>query len=91
MTATTIREKLINEIQLIPDHHLLELYSFLHYYRLGLKQAKSSDKNNQTFTMQFAGCWENMSDKEYNDLMDDMQQRRQNAFSGRGEREILFD
>ena len=89
MTVTTIREKLIQEIRLIPEQHLTELYSLLHYYRLGLKQIKGNAKNNRAFTLQFAGCWEDMPVKEYDDLMDDIHQRRKDAFSGRRGRETM--
>jgi hypothetical protein len=41
--------------------------------------------------MQFAGCWSDMSDEAYIEWLDDIDLRRQQAFSQRQNRETSFD
>ncbi len=88
MENSFIRKKVYDEIELIPEYKLTEIYDFLHYFRLGLL-ASEPDQTNQT--MKFAGCWRDMSDDEFNEFMNEIIQRRQRAFSGRQDRETLFD
>ena len=42
-----LQKQLFEEIELIPAEKYAELYSFLHYYRLGLSQEKITQHNAQ--------------------------------------------
>ncbi len=57
MTPIMIKSKVLQEIDLIPEDKLSDLYNFVHYFRLGLEksQTKKSDQ-----ILAFAGCWKNM-------------------------------
>jgi len=87
MKAATIRKKLIDEITKIPDEKLPEIYDFLYYFRLGLV-TKSSNRQK---TMQLAGSWNDMPDAEWDDFLNDIQNRRKTAFSLRRERETSIN
>jgi len=47
MTLLTLKDKLINEISLIPNEKLVELYNFIHYFRLGTEKEKEKTKTNK--------------------------------------------
>ena len=87
MATTVIREKVIEEIQHMPEDKLDELYDLLHFFRIGLQQAPASSSDNAV--MAFAGCWKDMADEEFDALLDDMTARRRRAFSGRPSRETI--
>jgi len=36
-----LQEQIANEMQLIPDNRLSEIYDFIHYFRLGLTHEKN--------------------------------------------------
>lgn len=74
-----IRVRVIDEIKLIPDHKLSEVYEFIHYFRIGLQESKGDiDK-----IMKFAGCWKDMSEQLFKEFIEDTRQRRKQAFSRR--------
>ena len=74
-----IRERVIDEIKLIPDHKLSEVYEFIHYFRIGLQ--KSNGGIDQI--MKFAGCWKDMPEQLLKEFLEDTKQRRKQAFSRR--------
>jgi len=81
-----IKNKIINELNRIPDYKLAEIYDFVHYYRLGLQQSvENIDK-----IMEFAGCWNDMPERVFDEFISDIVKRRKQAFSGRrsGEKSI---
>ncbi len=79
MGESVIRDKVIEEIKLIPEHKLLEVYDFIHYFRIGLQKSKV----NIDQIMQFAGCWKDMSEDAFNDFLEEISKRRSQAFAGR--------
>ncbi len=79
MKAATIRKKLIDEITKIPDDKLAEIYDFLYYFRLGLVTKSSNPQR----TLQLAGSWNDMSDEDFNEFLDDIKIRRKTAFVSR--------
>jgi hypothetical protein len=83
MKAATIRKKLIDEITKIPDEKLPEIYDFLYYFRLGLVTKSSNPQK----TLQLAGSWNDMSEEDFDDFLNDIQIRRKTAFTSRRERE----
>ncbi len=87
MNISEIQIKVIEEIRLIPQENLPELYDFIHFYRLGLETAQDNTEE----IMQFAGCWEDMPDQEFENFSQKIADRRKRAFSGRRECETIAD
>jgi hypothetical protein len=87
MALTNIRTKLITEINLIPEDKLEELYNFIHYWRLNVESSPGSLEQ----TMQFAGCWNDMSDEMFANFSEEINIRRQQAFFERRSDETSFD
>ena len=81
------REKLIAEVNRIPDHKLSEVYALLHYYRLGLESTQKQPPD----VMRYAGIWSDMPADEFADFLQEIQVRRRQAFSGRHHRETRAD
>ncbi|MEA5419495.1 hypothetical protein VB712_09680 [Spirulina sp. CCNP1310] len=80
MTSILIKNKVLQEIDLIPEDRLIDLYNFIHDFRLGLE--KSQKTNNKPISA-FAGCWQDMPDEIFNDFTTEIKQRRQQAFTRR--------
>lgn len=87
MNISDIQTRVIDEVRLIPQEKLSELYAFIHFYRLGLETAQ----NNTEEIMHFAGCWQDMQDEEFDNFSEDIAERRKTAFSRRREFETLTD
>jgi hypothetical protein len=87
MNSSNIRTKLITEISLLPEEKLEELYNFIHNFRLGIEASQATIEQ----TMQFAGCWEDMSDEMFADFNEEVITRRQQAFLGRRSDESSID
>ncbi len=79
MAKSAIRDRLIDEIKLIPEHRLSEIYDFIHYFRVGLQKSKG----NIDQIMKFAGCWKDMPEEVFTDFIREVTQRRKQAFSRR--------
>jgi len=47
-----IKHKLINEIELIPDEKLLEVYHFIHDFRLGTQKVETKKD-----LLSYSGSW----------------------------------
>jgi hypothetical protein len=87
MDSLNLRTKVITEINLFPEDKLAKLYHFIHYFRLGVEISQVSPNP----TMQFAGCWHNMSDEMFADFNAEINTRRQQAFLGRRSDEASID
>ncbi|MDZ8105879.1 MAG: hypothetical protein RM338_09710 [Nostoc sp. DedQUE12a] len=86
MEPSNIRTKLLSEINLIPEEKLIELYLFIHYFRVGIEASKATPEK----IMQFAGCWNDMSDETFTDFNEDIIMRCHQAFLGRRSDETSF-
>lgn len=84
-----IKNKVLEEIDRIPEDKLSDLYHFIHYFRLGLESAKAEHRAETT--LRFAGCWEDMSDEMFSELTKEFESRRQQAFSQRRQDESSLD
>lgn len=82
-----IQEKVVDEIRRIPKDRLPELYDVIHFFRLGLETGRQDKED----IMRFAGCWKDMTDKEFHDFSNNMAERRRKAFSGRMDHDSLID
>ncbi len=87
MNGSEIQMRVIDEIRLIPQENLPELYDFIHFYRLGLETAQDNTEE----IMQFAGCWEDMPEEEFENFSEEIAERRKRAFSERRECETFTD
>lgn len=87
MSISIGRERVIEEVQLIPEEKLAELFDFLHYFRLGLQKTKGSTAG----IMKFAGCWKEMPEESFQDFTKEVVRRRKNAFTGRRASETSID
>jgi hypothetical protein len=63
------KNKIIEEISLIPDDKITELYNLIHNFRIGLNPSE----NNINDIMQFAGCWEEMSETDFTDFCEEIE------------------
>ena len=88
MLTSELRTKVIHEIEAFPDEQLRTLYLFIHYFRLGLEKAQKSPGED---VMEFAGCWKDMSDEDFQEFLVEIEHRRHNAFSRRDNRETLIN
>lgn len=80
MTLSVTKDKLINEISLLPEDKLGEVYNFIHYFRLGTEKTKKNDNN----ILSFSGSWKDMGDNKFDDYLSGISERRNKAFSSRG-------
>ena len=79
MSSSAERTKVMQEIELIPEDKLPDVYTLLHYFRLGLQSAEKQRRS----VMQFAGCWEDMPGESFAAFLQEVKERRRRAFSGR--------
>ena len=77
MEAYPLREKVMNEVGLIPLEKLGEVHDFIHFFRVGLEKSRA-DTNK---LLGFAGCWKDMLDEEFNSFTTGIRERRKQAFS----------
>lgn len=87
MDSLNLRTKVITEINLVPLDKLEELYNFIHYFRLGIEVSQPLPNKN----MQFAGCWNDMSDEVFTNFNEEIITRRHQSFSGRRSDEAILD
>ena len=80
MTSSITKDKLINEISLLPADKLGEIYDFIHYFRLGTEK----NRQNEPDLLSFSGSWQGMNDEDFDSYLADISERRRQAFSGRG-------
>lgn len=86
MSTSTLRSKVIEEINRVPEEKLGEVYEFIHFFRLGVETMKKTPED----IMQFAGCWQDMPEEEFEEFLTDLAERRHHAFSGRTPRETII-
>jgi hypothetical protein len=87
MNSATLRLKLIEELQYIPEEKIPQLYDIICFFRAKIESVKPASNN----IMSFAGCWEDMPDEMFNSLLNEVAERRTNAFSGRRQHETLIN
>jgi hypothetical protein len=83
MEQLQMREKVIAELRGIPDEKMEKIYE---YIRL-LQIEPQNSKTNADKIMGFAGCWSDMPDNAFSDFIQEVKDRRAQAFAGRRENE----
>lgn len=76
------REQVVQEIELMPDEYLSDIYRFLHFFRLGLKNYEAESRQSDQI-LRFAGSWESWPDSEFSSFLAETRSRRQTAFKAR--------
>ncbi len=87
MNTSVVRERLLEEVYRIPEDKLDEVYKFVHYFRIGIETARDE----QSDVMRYAGCWQDMPEETFNQFIQDVKTRRQQAFSRRRSDETRID
>jgi hypothetical protein len=73
----------IEEVNRLPQERLPDLYTLIHYFRLGLEQSDKSNQPSAAKIMALAGSWQEMPESEFAELLQEIGQRRQLAFQRR--------
>lgn len=64
MSSVLIKTQLIDEINLIPDRKLSEIYNFFRYFRLGVeKEAVKKKRDN----LSYAGSWQEIDSELFDE------------------------
>jgi len=83
MEQLQMREKVIAELRDIPDEKMKKIYEYIRLLRIDPQNSSSNvDK-----IMGFAGCWSDMPDNTFSDFIQEVKDRRTQAFAGRRENE----
>ena len=89
MSPNLLREKMEEEIEKVPEEQWQELLELIQSFRERNQVETPPDPQR---IMRFAGCWNDMSDDELTEFLDEIYQRRANSFRGREEYfETLLD
>lgn len=87
MYPSVIKQKLMHEIDLLPENKLSEVYDFAHYLRLAVKKQNKKNKD----LLSFAGSWSDMPDEEFDLYLSNISDRRKKAFGSRRNSEAGTD
>ncbi|MEM7556445.1 MAG: hypothetical protein AAF378_20560 [Cyanobacteria bacterium P01_A01_bin.84] len=87
MASSKLRTKVLEEIDLIPEEKLTELYNFIYYFRLGVQ----TSKNGVDKIMKFASSWKDIPDEMFADLNEEINVSRHQIFLNRRSDETRID
>ena len=87
MKPSKLRDELIEEIHLIPDTELAQIYQMIRDFRLSLEKRQDNLKN----TLKFAGNWDDLTEEEFTELSEQITLRRQQASRERRNDERIAD
>jgi hypothetical protein len=73
------RDKILEELDRIPEDRIPEVYNFIHQLLSGL-QFKRKDAAK---ILSLAGSWKTMPESDFSEFLEEIKQRRKNAFSSR--------
>jgi hypothetical protein len=82
-----MRNKVVDEIDQMPENKLAEIYDFLHYFRIGLQKSRDNDK----ILLKFAGSWSDMPESDFEEFNKEITTRRHSAFTERRDDETRTD
>jgi len=83
MPSIITRDKLLNEIKLLPNEMLSDVYNFIHSFRLRTEENSIEDNDD---IMSFSGGWRDLDNKVFEDLLSDIEERRSESFINRREK-----
>lgn len=67
------REEIIEELNLVPENKVPELFDVVHEFRKGCHESDSK-------VMQFAGSWAELTEDEFKGFLEEVSARRARAF-----------
>jgi len=74
----------INEtIKMLPPDARQEVVDFVEFIAQKYLKNKSKNNNSKEVILNFAGAWKDMNEKDYQDLINEVYERRQKLFKGR--------
>lgn len=73
MKISETKNRILEEIDKIPEENLACLYDLIHCFRLGLEAQKSNAQD----ILKLAGSWKDMSEEDFNDFLNGIKERRQ--------------
>jgi hypothetical protein len=79
MSTSTLRDKLIEEIEQIPETRLGDVFDLVRAFRMGLDE----QGDNVEQIMSVAGSWVEMPEEEYRSFCEELENRRHAAGIGR--------
>lgn len=91
MTSMELRERLLDEIQRIPDTRIAEIFDLIHFFRIGLAAASPVAETTDAMIAEFAGCWSDMPERDFTAFESELQSRRHAAFGQRRSNETNAD
>lgn len=84
MNSSQIKDKVLQEIDLLPDDRLSDVYNFIHFFRLGIEKAEEAGVQS---ILAFAGSWQEMPNEQFEEFTLGVERRRRQAFTWRREHE----
>jgi hypothetical protein len=78
----SIKEKIIREVEKIPEEKIDELYNVVHLFRVGIESKKKAAKDRRIEAVKFFGIWKDMSPEE-NAVLDEILARRKRTYRER--------
>jgi hypothetical protein len=78
----SVKEKIIKEVEKIPEEKINELYNVVHLFRVGVESKKKAAKDRHSKAANFFGIWKNMSSEE-NAVIEEIQARRKRTYRTR--------
>lgn len=78
-----LKAKVVEEVNLLPGERLVDLYNLLLYFRLGVENSPQAKQVNAAKIMALAGSWADLPEGDFAELLDEISQRRQLAFTRR--------
>lgn len=76
------KEKIIKEVEKIPEEKIDELYNVVHLFRVGVESKKKAAKDRRSEAVKYFGIWKGMSPEE-NAVLDEIQARRKRTYRER--------
>ena len=78
----SIKERIIKEVEKIPEDKIAELYDVIHFFRIGVEAQRKTGKDSRETALNFFDMWKNMSCEEAA-VLDEIQSRREKTFRKR--------
>ena len=78
----SVKEKIIKEVEKIPEEKIAELYNVVHLFRVEVESKKKAPKDRHSSAENFFGIWKDMSSEE-NTVLEEIQARRKKTHRAR--------
>lgn len=78
----SVKEKIIKEVEKIPEEKIAELYNVVHLFRTGIENKKKAVKDRRSEAVKFFGIWKGMSAEE-SAVLEAIQARRKRTYRER--------